>query len=679
MPRKSIFKSILAVLICLAMTLGIVMTFTSCDNKDGGKLAENAVENFPELKTGETIYILPNTASVKNSIVTTKASRIQTMELILAVSIQGLVARDKAQIYIGAEDDDWVEYLKEDYGLNFEVLDSIKDLFTEFADKFEKKTYVKYRFDETAVMASRLNQATTIASATGSILIPDNEILEELAISHGFELLEGADLTVDASGENTVIEKYKDDLSKDVIAAVDPRMKESFAIRDYLIANKSGVLLSDVKEVMGEIYKIYNPLSIAIGVSQYSGSGYGTKGIDIKTWSQESATQAVVPVVVSSCPNLSLFSSLSKDVGTQKDRTKSELSDDVHYVAVLANLGYDLGYWADAPFSNKKLADENRGKYPIGYTMTPSLLELMPQAMKKTYSTMSDRELFVAAPNGLGYADLAGLEVHDKGLILTKYLEKTNDIIGKSDLGYVSYFGSLENTKYIDMLAGLSNVKGGFVLTENAVTPKGGVYFSNEKTFVAAREVLRDSTGNTYRTNEQVANDNAAKMAARLSTYSKDKTSAEAYTLIQVQDTATENTYTKLYKELFEKAGEDICFVTPDQLLELINENVSKEGSLTQTIGSLNIAPKAENIEVSTDSGKKVVVDVSEKISDENPEDNTALTVQVGLRPENGKCTISGTKITYTPTSGFAGTDSFEYIVYDGNEMVKAKVTITVG
>lgn len=686
-------KSIWAALVCVVLSVVMIFTMASCDDpeppvEDPTKIDLPAVEGFKQLSVGDTVYVVPTDAKI--SVVKSK-KKLQPEELILATSLQGIVAQTQAQIYIGEMGDDWVTYLTENYGLKFEEIESMEALIDKFAD-LTNKTYVKFRYYESNVSVSSINAATTIAAATKSIMVPVNEdndyqAMIDLLESKGFTELDiGMNLFVSKDqkdvqestmGDAQAIEKYKDQLSKDAIAVLNPMQKTSYKLRDYVIAMGAGAIMVDyaAKDVMTNVYKTYNPLSIAIGNSAYTHHSYGAKGMTMEQWIEESAGSATIPVLANEMANLSLFAALPKDVGTQKATKDNSSSDDVHYVAVLLNAGTDISYWDDAATSSKKLDAKDKGEYPIGYTMNASLYELMPQAIKSAYSTMTDNELFVAAPAGFGLADLNKMAVLNDGAILTKYLERSNAMFGSAGLNYISTYGSINDTAILDQIAGLENVNGGFVLTANFETPTGGVYFSNDKVFVAAREVLR---GAVNRTNKQIANDSIEKMVERLGTYSTDKTSADAYTLLQIESTADTTEYSKLIDKLYEAAPENVCFVTPDQLLSLIKANVAPESTLTQTVGCLNVAPTAQAIEVSTTEGKQIRIEIEEYASDANVEDQEDLVFGVGSRPAHGTAKVSGSRITYKPEAGYTGTDTFEYTVSDGNEIVIATVTVTI-
>jgi hypothetical protein len=106
----------------------------------------------------------------------------------------------------------------------------------------------------------------------------------------------------------------------------------------------------------------------------------------------------------------------------------------------------------------------------------------------------------------------------------------------------------------------------------------------------------------------------------------------------------------------------------------------SNTATVTVTINKVNSAPTATDDTASANADTPVVISVLNNDSD--PDGNNSLTIDsITKQPSSGTATINkndGT-ITYTPNSGFTGTDTFEYSISDGNGGTDtAKVTVTV-
>lgn len=66
-------------------------------------------------------------------------------------------------------------------------------------------------------------------------------------------------------------------------------------------------------------------------------------------------------------------------------------------------------------------------------------------------------------------------------------------------------------------------------------------------------------------------------------------------------------------------------------------------------------------------------------LSNDSDADGDDLSTSISVAPSNGSVTLSGNSYTYTPNADFVGSDSFNYLVSDGNGGTdSALVTITV-
>ncbi len=109
---------------------------------------------------------------------------------------------------------------------------------------------------------------------------------------------------------------------------------------------------------------------------------------------------------------------------------------------------------------------------------------------------------------------------------------------------------------------------------------------------------------------------------------------------------------------------------------------IANDGALDSAVANINInlsapnrPPQADIQTVNTPSNIAVAIQLTA-----NDLDNNVLTYRVTQEPANG--TLSGTApdVTYTPNSGFTGTDTFKFIANDGFvDSNEATVTVEVG
>ena len=99
-------------------------------------------------------------------------------------------------------------------------------------------------------------------------------------------------------------------------------------------------------------------------------------------------------------------------------------------------------------------------------------------------------------------------------------------------------------------------------------------------------------------------------------------------------------------------------------------------GAVTITINGLNDPPVADDDTDTTSQGTSVTIDI---LGNDSDPDGDTLTVNSITQGHNGTVTNNGNDVTYTPNPGFAGTDSFDYTISDGNGGTDtATVTVTV-
>ena len=90
----------------------------------------------------------------------------------------------------------------------------------------------------------------------------------------------------------------------------------------------------------------------------------------------------------------------------------------------------------------------------------------------------------------------------------------------------------------------------------------------------------------------------------------------------------------------------------------------------------VNRTPGAQNDAFTAISGETTMLDV---LANDSDPDQDALTITSATLPAHGSASISNNSISYTPTPGFTGQDTFSYTIADGKGANSiAQVTVTV-
>ncbi len=104
-------------------------------------------------------------------------------------------------------------------------------------------------------------------------------------------------------------------------------------------------------------------------------------------------------------------------------------------------------------------------------------------------------------------------------------------------------------------------------------------------------------------------------------------------------------------------------------------EGACDTATVTLTVSHVNAPPVAVDDSAAT-QGASVTIDVL--ANDSDPEDSD-LSITSVTTPAHGSATIVGGQVVYVPTPGFVGTDTFDYVVADGDGgSDTATVTVTV-
>ncbi|MEK9877212.1 MAG: Ig-like domain-containing protein, partial [Betaproteobacteria bacterium] len=99
-------------------------------------------------------------------------------------------------------------------------------------------------------------------------------------------------------------------------------------------------------------------------------------------------------------------------------------------------------------------------------------------------------------------------------------------------------------------------------------------------------------------------------------------------------------------------------------------------GTLTITVAAVNDAPVAVDDTVTTRQDKSIVIAV---LTNDVHADSSTMSIVTVTSPSNGSVAQDGSLVTYTPDSGFSGSDTFSYTVQDANGVTDTgTVTVTV-
>lgn len=511
--------------------------------------------------------VIINPVELADKVYAIESGRIRADEMNTAICLQGLVNREKAQLYI-INGEVYRRYLNEICKDGIEVVRTDRDgnewtlplLIKEFKSYITDSGYVLYRNSE---FAEGLNTAFNYSTLKGWLAVPEE--IKSIAEDCGLKLKK------DISGEKynyrflkNFLKEYGDCFRKDAIVHIKSAQQ---GLRDLAIQQNFLITYSD-NTLSGRNYlkKVLN----RTGGNTYV-LGWGeTERHFVKDVSGKGC--AVIPADHSR--NNSFLSAYTCAVPEQTGKGGHIKADpSKHYAAIVFSDG-DNSQWIQNGFAEyyKKLNSYN--DFPITWTYPLIQQEISPVCSVFTYNAAGDNNCFAAGISGSGYMDPPSTDAK----YLDRYTTDTAVMMKRSNIDIVSILEdeqSLIKTKEFeqnfDYFSRFENVKGGIVMLEPGkyAAGHGKVWFTNDKPFVSVRESLwyNDVEG------VEVPQEWIRQKAETVNSFAADPASVDGYSIINVHPWTVSVENLAYFVSLLD---EHIELVTADQLIDMISENVNR-------------------------------------------------------------------------------------------------------
>ena len=413
-----------------------------------------------------------------------------------------------------------------------------------------------------------LNAAFTVAAATG--YLPVDVTKADIAERAGYVMAKD----VREYTERQAYEEYADELSKSYIILTPNNTVEN---RDLGIAlgalyvdeaYKSDSFRSELKNaypndgsvtVMGwasynEVYQIKN---------------HGTNGFGF----------------LCTVYNYNLTVSVTLGGKCFEPRTQDEdieADPDKHYVALVMTDGDNLS-WHQNSFAmseeyfgyslNKELRSKN--PFKMGWTIAPSMADLMPQVLRYEYEKGSPYDYFVAAPSGA--VTMYPTQMSNKHPeALENALDMTDEYMRRCGISYTEILNDADSAPELpfddtvmEKYAARPHIKGGFVMANtNKYIQGGDLRWYNDKPFLGYAESFWSDT--------------PGRVAYRLNSLPADIHSVNGYTAVKIHCWSTTMTDVA---NMVSRLDDHIEIVSPGELMRLIEENVPHENAERTIVG----------------------------------------------------------------------------------------------
>lgn len=401
-------------------------------------------------------------------------------ERTMVATLQGLITNfSDIQIYtITKSHPDyliWLEDLKYRYGVDYEIITDSWKLLEYFKNYIDG--YVIY--DNKSGNDPSINNACSLASIKRCIAIDVS--MEYKVRSLGIVNNMGDCRNTDSHWAYDNLWNYG--LNHSIVIQLLPN--KDIALRDYAIMSKALVFYEDSKEEVILRDKVFgsmdqDSLCLGWGPDEY---------INISTASKH----GINVVAADWSYNLSVLSSFPSPSITKDTFTEPITEENVHYVTFVMSDGDNQQWYLGSNYSSTKwYGYPNRGKFNMGWSISPSMYYLTPTVFDLYYKSAKEGETsdyFLVSPSGKGY------------MFPSKFPEKELD----NNIKELNYYMGKVNQKYIAILddwalfqknvwakyTDKENIEGIFYLNYNRQDDyKGLILWSNDKPIVSCRDLL---------------------------------------------------------------------------------------------------------------------------------------------------------------------------------------------
>lgn len=541
-------KKKIVIFLATLMIFMIGFALMSCNGQDD----KNQEIYYKTPKFADTIYVI-------------KAQDMTKAERIMIYSLEGILAQTEAAIFVeeldGEEDNHeikmWLDDAADRYSLNIEYKSDPWELVELFKDRLSDNRYVLYTSSDNNIYDQSINYATTISGAERFLMIEKS--LETKAVSAGLTI--GKDAT--SLDTESVFNEYKDSLTKTFLVHQKPTMEQ---LRDYAIAGKAFCWYSDFETNTDISYQILQ---------------WADKNAPIFGWTENETNYVLTNSLTSKITipsdwssNLSFFSAADcsgKSIQQQNvadAEVKAESGK--HYLAIVMSDGDNI-QWIQRNFlsSKKYFGNRYRGDFKMTWGISPSLYDLAPNMMYKLYEEATENDLFISGPGGAGYVNISEYSRDS----LSDYAEITANYMQNLDLEYINFIDAEVDAEALDAFASFDQIRGGiWSVGDKYIEGGGGIYWSNDKPFITARETLWNISGDA---NSNKYYGYIERVAQRINSYKKDPTIAEGYTVLVAHAWSLGNM--DAITRFVDLLDENVELVTVGEMVELVKQNVPHE------------------------------------------------------------------------------------------------------
>lgn len=490
---------------------------------------------------GQLLPSFPTPSRVQDLIILRGKSPYVSAEMYLFASLKGTINRTKPRIF-SYEGDAFAEG-------PYTWLQSLGLRWVEQADKWD--LIAKYRSEISGLIVYDPDQIHTVNLATVLAKNKNALITSPLLLSKLIAAPYNLPVLLDLRGKfnnklevyQILYDKYWPHLDRRLLIGLNPNAHKA-ALREYAVALGAAVIWLDPK-ITGESELLNNFLSSMSPGANFMG-----------WWPQEgpgverASKYGIATIASDWCSNLTVHSGTSRTVKIKPIPQKPELRNKI-YVAFILSDGDNLQYTEH--LMRKLWNNPDRGAVPMGWTVSPVMLDAMPGALNYYWQTSTNNDNLISGPSGYGYT-YPNAWPDEK--LLKKFVSKTENYNNRAGLRVITIWNTI-NGGINPEIGKIYASEAKSLLGITAQNTGGGLTIYNESLPGMALAC-------NYCTNEQVMKNHIASAAKGWNR------SSPRFVIIQAQPWT--NISPTSFKNVANSLNEDYIVVRPDHLFQLIRE-----------------------------------------------------------------------------------------------------------
>jgi hypothetical protein len=387
-------------------------------------------------------------------------------EMYLFASLKGIVNKTQPRIF-SYEGDAFAEG-------PYTWLQSLGLGYTEHADKWSLIT--KYRNELSGIIIydpsqiHTVNLATMLAKSKGALIASPALSTRLTAAPYNLPVL------LDLRGQftsklqvyQTLYNTYWPAIDHRLLIGLNPEVHKA-ALREYATALGAAVIWLD-PDVAAESTLLNSFLS-----SMPPGSNVMGWWPEEAPGVQRASQYGIATIASDWCANLTVHSGTSRTVNLKPPPPKPALQNKI-YVAFILSDGDNLQYIEH--LMRKLWNNTDRGSVPMGWTLSPAMLDAMPGALNFYSQTATPNDNLISGPSGYGYAYPNSFPNQN---LLNQFVAKTEDYNKRAGFRVITIWNTITGginqnvgqsfATYAPTLLGLTaqNTGGGLTIYNNSL------------------------------------------------------------------------------------------------------------------------------------------------------------------------------------------------------------------